>query len=85
MNGAPSTATGMVLRVQFNGAGLNSGEIGISLDNGQSYWVFMDTPAGPFLEIFETAVTAMWKSKKVEIKYIRRDNGDWGVVSIRKI
>jgi len=85
MNGTPSKASGMVLHVQFNGAGVKSGELGISLNNNQSYWVFMDTLAALFVEIFQTAVTAMWENKEVEIKYIRKDNGDWGVVSIRKI
>jgi hypothetical protein len=58
MNNTPSTATGAILRVQFDGAGVNSGELGISLDDDQSYWVFMDTPSSQFVEIFRTAVTA---------------------------
>jgi hypothetical protein len=44
----------------------------------------MDTPASQFVEIFGTAVTAMWDNKKVEMKYIKKDNGDCGSYQLEK-
>jgi hypothetical protein len=86
MNEPISTVTGTVLRVQFDGQGINSGDFSISLDNGLAYWVFMDTPPEFFVKIFKIAVTAMWEVRKVEIRYVLRvSDSNKGVVSIRKL
>ena len=85
MNGNPSSVRGIIQRVEFDGAGPNSGEIGIHLDDHQSYWVFMDTPAPDLFQIFQSAVRAMWDVKTVEITYALKSNGDWGVLSIRTV
>jgi hypothetical protein len=82
MNSKEMVVRGIILRVRFDGAGPNSGEVGISLNDDRSYWLWMNTPRDKYLQILDRSLVAMWDLKTVEIKYILAPNGDWGITSL---
>ncbi len=62
---------GIIIRVNFNGAGQNSGETILTLkpdDHPATPFVIeMDTPPPKYFRLLQDALTAMWEIKPVEI------------------
>ena len=63
-------AQGNVVRVTFGGQGINSGSLEVFLEPVHlGFEIYMDTPRKKYFELFETACSAMWDSKRVEVTY----------------
>ena len=73
---------GIIERVDFTGAGKNSGETILRLKPPSSdvigFVIEMDTPRKRYFRLFETALGAMWDTRTVEITSL-----PW--VNLRKI
>lgn len=68
---------GTVLRVNFSGAGQNSGEVLVVVkpESGDpiGFGIWMDTEPSDFFKLFEIAVRAMWEQKSVEVTSVPTD------------
>lgn len=66
-----SKSIGVVTGVNFNGAGPNSGETILILkpenSSASAFVIEMDTPPPKYFRLLETALTAMWDIKVVEL------------------
>jgi|CXWL01.1.fsa_nt_gi hypothetical protein len=68
---------GTILRVDFSGAGPNSGEVLVVVkpvsDPAIGFGIWMDTTRPTFFRLLEGALTAMWDQKTVEVTSVPTD------------
>lgn len=76
---------GAILRVDLSGAGRNSGEVLVAVkpESGDpiGFGIWMDTERSDFFKLLETALTAMWEEKSVEVTSVPTD----GLAKIKKL
>ncbi|THD46309.1 MAG: hypothetical protein E7774_06470 [Bradyrhizobium sp.] len=85
MNGQSTLiARGLVVRVSFEGTRAGSASLMIYLEAGMAFEVYVDTLGERYFKLFNTACSAMWDRKNVEVIYQIR-GGDGFALDIRAL